>query len=154
MSSFPSVALEIAFGSDPTAQNPTYVDCTEALIEFEITRGRQHELDQVQTGSLSFTLDNHDHRFDPAFTASPLYPNVVPMRKVRLSATFAGTTYYVFTGYISDWTPQFSRPNYAEVQLTAHDAFEALGQAAITGTFPQEASGARIGRVLEAGGWP
>src|SRR4051794_16067073 len=113
-----------------------------------------HELDQVQTGSLSFTLDNSDRRFDPAFTASPFYPNVVPMRKVRLSATFAGTTYYVFTGYISDWTPQFSRPNYAEVQLTAHDAFEALGQAAITGTFPQEASGARIGRVLEAGGWP
>lgn len=152
--SSPTVTLEIAFGSDPTAQNPTYTDCSDVLIEFEVTRGRQTELDQIETGRLSLTLDNHDRRFDPSYTLSPFYPNVVPMRKVRLSATFSGTTYYIFTGYLSDWTPQYSRPYYGEVQYSAYDAFESLNETLITGTFPQESSGARVARVLESAGWP
>lgn len=152
--SFPSVTLEIAFASDPTAQNPTYTDCTDALIEFEITRGRATELDQTAPGRLSLTLDDSMRRFDPAYTASPFYPNVVPMRKVRLSATFGGTTYYVFTGYLSDLTPEYSRPSYGQAKYVAYDAFEALNETLITGTFPQELSGARIARVLESTGWP
>jgi hypothetical protein len=46
--------------------------------------GRQYELDQVEAGTLTFTLDNLDGVFDPDNTASPFYPNVLPYRRCRL----------------------------------------------------------------------
>ncbi|NUT50323.1 MAG: hypothetical protein HOV94_23905 [Saccharothrix sp.] len=50
--------------------------------------GRQYELDQVQSGQLSVTLENKDRLLDPLNTASPLTGKVRPMRPCRLDAVW------------------------------------------------------------------
>lgn len=49
----------------------------------KVTRGKQHETDAIRAGTANYRLWNIDRRFDPSNIASPYYPNVVPMRRVR-----------------------------------------------------------------------
>lgn len=110
---------------------PVWVDISKYVLDFSCKYGRQFELNSVEAGTATFTLDNTDRRFDPTNTLSPYYPNLLPLRKFQVTATFAGTTYYVFTGYIEQWPTKWQGPDWAEVDCTAVDAFEALSQADI-----------------------
>lgn len=47
-------------------------------------------------------LNNTDRRFDPSY-ASPYYPNVVPMRRVRDRTVQPAVTYDLFEGFVEDW---------------------------------------------------
>ncbi len=88
------------------------------MTDIDITRGRKTLLQPngqgfypIQPGNAKITLDNYDGRYDAWNSSSPLYPNVVPGRDVRLKAfdptTYpaAGSTYDVFYGIISDLIP-------------------------------------------------
>lgn len=46
-------------------------------------RGRQYELDQVQTGTWAGSLVNTDAALDPGNASSPFYPKVLPYRMFR-----------------------------------------------------------------------
>lgn len=150
----PTVKLEVAFSSDPDSTSPNYVDISSRLLSFSTSRGRQYELDEIQPGTCTVRLNNGDRALDPAYTYSPFYPYVVPMRKLRLSATWSGTTYYLFTGFIESWPIVWDTPTWGSVTVTAIDAFAALSQALISGTFAQELTGSRINDVLAAASWP
>lgn len=85
---FPDVIVECAFDNDINevkyAQSG-YADITQFVKSINGTlRGRQYELDTVETGSLSITLDNADGRFTPGKVDSPYYPNVKPARRLRI----------------------------------------------------------------------
>lgn len=85
---FPDVIVECAFDNDINevqyAQGG-YTDITQFVKSINGTlRGRQYELDTVETGSLSITLDNADGRFTPGKVDSPYYPNVKPARRLRI----------------------------------------------------------------------
>lgn len=85
---FPDVIVECAFDNDINevqyAQGG-YSDITQFVKSINGTlRGRQYELDTVETGSLSITLDNADGRFTPGKVDSPYYPNVKPARRLRI----------------------------------------------------------------------
>jgi hypothetical protein len=94
-----------------------------------ITRGRQYELDTIQASTLTLKLKNDDRRFDPTYTRSPYYPYVLPMRKIRVSVTYAAVTYYLFTGYVERWPLQWDAPAWGSVTLTAVDGMAALENA-------------------------
>lgn len=55
------------------------------------SRGRQYELDTVQTGEYHPTWDNRDGALTPGNTASPYYPNVLPYRPVRKRMQYPAT---------------------------------------------------------------
>jgi hypothetical protein len=69
-------------------------------------------------------LANEDRRFDNEHTAGPYYPNVIPMRRIRIRAAWNGTTYDIFNGYVSRWTQQYQPPAAATCLVEAADAFK------------------------------
>jgi hypothetical protein len=85
--SFATTTVEIAFGSAPLAGTYSWTDVTAYVKEFSTKRGRDYELDQIQAGTATFTLDNADGRFTPGRAASPYFPNVIPRRRVRIRTT-------------------------------------------------------------------
>lgn len=88
-----------------------------------------------------------------SYRGGPYYGQLKPMRRARLSATWGGGLYAQFTGYIEGWPSQWDIGNY-RVQLKAQDGFEVIsGGNAINDTYPEELTGERVNRVLDAVGW-
>lgn len=145
--------VEIAFASDPGGGAPVYQDVSRRVLACSIKRGRQYELDTVQPSTLTLRLDNGDRALDPTYTGSPYYPNVIPMRPIRISATYSGTTYYLFTGFVERWPITWDAPAWGAATLTGIDGMATLEAAQITGSFIQETTGARISEVLTAASW-
>ncbi|UBU10039.1 hypothetical protein [Nonomuraea gerenzanensis] len=88
MTVMPTVWCEIAFTKDAGGFNlwrdvTGYVEWDQGVT---IARRRSHELDEVQPGTLSLTLDNSDGRFTAGRTSSPYYPNVTLNRPIRIRA--------------------------------------------------------------------
>ena len=133
--------IEVDFTTALLGVPVAWTDITDYVRSFSTRRGRNHELGKMQAGEASLTLDNRDRRFDPTNTASPYYPNVLPMRHCRISAATTAT-YVLFRGFVEDWGQQWSGPNAAgqgdataEVHLV--DAFSVLNRTDIT-SYPTE----------------
>jgi len=81
------------------------------------------------------------------------------MRKVSISATYAGTTYAIFSGFITSYTT--STPlNANDVVYTTIQAVDALRLAqnaqisTVTGAAAGDLSGTRINQILDTIAWP
>jgi len=81
------------------------------------------------------------------------------MRKVQITATYSGTTYPIFSGYITGYntiTPKYVG-DVVYTTITAIDGMRLLSNALvtnITGAVAGEDAGTRIGRILDQVGWP
>jgi len=123
---FPVVAVEVAFTTNPGA-TPVWVNIGDRVKGFTVHRGRADELSAFNAGQATITLNNEDRAFDPTYSGSPYWPNVVPMRRIRVRATYAAATYDVFNGYVTNWQQQYSPPQDAEAVVECSDAFKVLG---------------------------
>lgn len=121
----PTVTVEVALTTDP-GDTPAWTDLSSRFISFTSTRGRRDELQRFDPGRARITLSNEDRALDPTYTASPYYPNVVPMRRIRIRATWNAVTYDVFTGYVDDWRQEYMPPQGAVCVVAATDAFKVL----------------------------
>jgi len=148
---FPIVRVEIAFASNPN-QVPDWVDVSDFVREIHIRRGRQHELGRFEAGTCTIALDNRDRRFEPEYASSPYYPNVVPMRRVRVSAIWRDSVYRLFTGFVEAWPQTWPGGMDAEARLEASDGFKLLNMYRLDHDWPQEYSGDRVNRVLDTTG--
>ena len=153
----PEIVLEVAFASDPTSETQTYTvvssDSSGKQIEFKTKRGRQDELKSPETGTLMTILYNQLRQFDPAYTLSPYYPNVLPVRSCRLRAVRGSQEYFLFVGDIEQW-PQKQDNRLNTAVLQANDGFDPLSQIDISVFRPSELPGARINAFLDAALWP
>ena len=174
-----SLTVEIGFDSNPLDASQTYTDVSAYVRSIETNRGRQHALDQFQTGTCSIVLSNSDDRFNPLNTSSPYYDSansktkVKPFKKVRVSAAYDGTTYRIYTGFITGYPESFGgQGSDATVRVQAVDLFKLLnlntigsrgwllgntnrslvGSARLGYADVQELSSARITRLLSAFG--
>lgn len=57
---------------------------------------------------------------------SPYWPNVVPMRRIRIRATYNAVTYDIFNGYVDSWEQQYQHPQSATCVVSATDVFKVL----------------------------
>jgi len=121
----PVITTLVAFTSDPGA-TPVWTDISDRRLRFTVNRGRQRELDRFVAGRLTLTLNNEDRAFDPTYTSSPYYPNVIPMRRLKIQATTGGVTYDIFTGYVDSWNQEYQHPQSATCVVEATDAFKIL----------------------------
>lgn len=128
---FPTLALEVAFGTGVDTAASSWTDVTGYLRSGEVTLcGRERELDRFTAGTARFVLSNTDRRFDPLYSSGPYFGNLLPLTQIRLRATWNAVTYDVWRGYIDGW-PQ-SYPNTGTdsvVEITCSDGFVVLGRA-------------------------
>jgi hypothetical protein len=122
-----TVTVEVGFASNPTVAlgSTTWTDISAYVRAVSTHRGRSTELDTFQAGTATFVLKNEDRRFDPNYTAGPYYPNVLPMRRIRVKVAHNAVTYDVWSGFVNDWPQEYDiGGKYGEVTLTATDAFK------------------------------
>lgn len=148
----PTLAIEIAFASNP-GDVPVWTDVTAYAQAFTVRRGRQRRADRFQAGGASVMLNNQDRRFEPEYGGA-YYPNVLPMRRLRISAVWDATTYRLFAGFIVSWPPAYARKSLATVTVEAVDGFKVLAMKQINATYSQELSSTRVGNIADSAGWP
>lgn len=130
----PTAILEVGFTSDPFS-TVSWTDISSRMRSMKTTGGRQHELNRVEAGTLEVLLENRNRDFDPTNTSSPYYNSgvgLVPMRPVRLRATWSGVTYAVWYGYVDSWAPQWPDETTSDVVLRASDGLKILALKNIT----------------------
>lgn len=154
--SWPTLLVEIAFGDAPLVAlaSNTWVDVTSYVVSISTRRGRSDALSRIEAGTATIVLDNSDRRFDPTFASGAYYPNVVPMKKIRISATYAAVTYRLFTGFVSSWPPDW--PGGLDVQTTIGcvDAFTYFARVKLNGAFSNEFTGNSVNTWMDNIGWP
>jgi hypothetical protein len=135
------------------------VDVSNQVDSIRTNRGRTALSDVFQTGTMSLRIIDQNGDFNPMNPASPYYNLLTPMRKVTITATYGTNTYPIFAGYITSYdttTPKdVGEIVYTTVQ--AVDGFRLFQNAQITSvaTTPAgQTSGTRIGKLLDAVGWP
>lgn len=153
----PTLTLEVGFGTaNPLTANSSvsYTDISSYLLEAQWSRGRQRELDRCDPGQATFTLDGYDWNFLPGYSSSAYYPNVLPGKFIRFSATLGGTTTRLFTGFIDHIEVHWDDPGYSTVTITATDALALLNLLPIQGQVVQSATGTRITNILALASYP
>ena len=139
-----------------------WVDVSTQVTQCSVRRGRRRLTETFSTGTATIVLDNNDRRFDPYNLVGPYAANGASNLRsrvpCRISATYGGTRYPTFYGFVDEWNPAYQEPGTGTCTVTVSDAFKvlanfdpiALGSPVGAG----ELSGARINRILDAAGWP
>jgi hypothetical protein len=123
-----------------------WVDVSERLRSITTDRGKSRQLDRFTAGQATIEFTNQDRTFDPTYTLSPFYGEIVPRRNVRISVDGL----YIYNGIIEDWNLLYNVSGESIAEARASDAFTVLAKQTLDDdTFPIELSGARIERVLD-----
>lgn len=148
------------------ADTPVWTDISAYVRGGSIIRGSNRVDTPIVTyeaGTLTVILRNEDARFDPNNLDGPYVDalngttQVTAMRAVRVRATWSGTTYDLFRGFVDAWEVQWVEPDYSECTLTATDAFKVFtgdDRPAVAAVGGGDTTGARVGRILDSTGWP
>jgi len=135
------------------------VDVSNVVDSVSIKRGRNPQVDEFQTGTMTLRIVDQNGDFNPQNPSSPYFGLLDPMRKVSISATYGGTTYPMFSGFITSYTT--STPKNANdvvyTTIQAVDAFRLAQNAQIstvTGATAGQLSGTRINEILDEIAWP
>jgi len=155
---WPAPKVEIGFASNPLTalSSITWTDVTTQCLGFTTHMGRQHELGTVEASTASILLDNKDRRFDPTNTSSTYSPNVLPMKRVRITAAWNAITYPIYCGFIDGWPLSWPDVTDSYVTLPGTDALKVLNLRFLTAS-PDAGnvlSGTRIANVLGLINWP
>ncbi|CAB4148549.1 hypothetical protein UFOVP537_9 [uncultured Caudovirales phage] len=134
------------------------VDLTNQARQITIRRGRNVTRDTYEAGTCTVRIFDPNSEFNPQNTSSPLYGYITPLRKLRISATYGGVIYYLFSGYTTDYFYSYdSAENVAYVDITASDAFRLFNLAAVSTVDGQAAgqdTGTRIDKILDTVDFP
>ncbi len=118
--------VEVAFTSTPGDTTPTWADITDYVLSAEWGRGRQRELERPEPGTATITLENSTRRFDPYYNAGPYFGNLLPMKQIRIWATYSATDYDLWYGYVDSWSQEWSDHRSSTCTVTATDAMRVL----------------------------
>ena len=143
--------------SDSTAP-ALVIDVTSVTRSINIKRGRNVLRDTYEAGSATVRIYDQDGRFNPQNTSSDLYGQLTPLRKLRISAAYNGTSYYLFSGYTTTYAYGYDQAEQVSyVDITAVDAFRLFNLANITTVTDATAgqdTGTRIAKVLDTVSFP
>jgi hypothetical protein len=141
------------------ASAPTLVlNLTDITRQIQIRRGRNIGRDTYEAGTCTVRIYDQNGRFNPQNTSSDIYGYLTPLRKLRISAEYLGTTYYLFSGYTTDYVYTYDQAeNVSYVDINASDAFRLFAMATLTTVTGQSAgqdTGTRIDKILDTVDFP
>lgn len=153
---FPVITTEIAITNNATDTSLVWEDVSADVDALTTRRGRNRELDRFVTGTATVRLENFDRQYDPTYTTGPFAGSLLPMKPIRITARWDAVTYPIFYGFVDGWPQEYEGENAAltYVPLTCTDLFSVLALATVSGSWPEETTGERIERVLDAVGVP
>jgi hypothetical protein len=134
------------------------VDLTPNVRNITITRGRNILSDTYIAGDAVVRVLDPDGAWNPQNTSSPYYPYLVPLRKLRISATTATKDAFLFSGYTTEYRytfPQGQEVGYVDIYCS--DAFKLFNLAqveTVTGASSTQSTGTRIGKILDQINFP
>lgn len=125
-----TVTVEIAFDDNPLTAigSCNWVDVTTYVRDWSTRRGRTTELANYSPGTAQVTLDNRSRLFDPSNTAGTYYGKLLPMKRIRISASSGATSATLFCGYILGWPIDYPSMMDSTVTLGCVDGFRLLSQ--------------------------
>jgi len=137
---------------------PNIVDVSDQVGKISIKGGYNLFQDQFQAATCSFRIYDPNGNWNPTNPASPYYPNLVPLRKVRISVTYQGVDHYLFSGYIIAYNYTYPKDQViGYVDIDATDGFRLLQLANVT-SIPDSGAGqdtgTRINKILDDVSWP
>lgn len=134
------------------------IDVTDITRSINIKRGRNILRDTYEAGSATVRVYDQNGRFNPQNTSSDLYGQLTPLRKLRISATYNGVSYYLFSGYTTTYTYTYDQAEQvAYVDITAVDGFRLFNLAnitTVTGSANGQDTGTRINKILDTVSFP
>lgn len=152
-------ATEGILGTNRLGSGTLPIEITDLVSRVSIRRGRNRITSKFEFGSAYVVLYDQNGDWNPMNPTGAYYPNLVPLRQIIIYATYLGTDYYLFSGYITDYDTGFKQGNedLSYVTLQCVDAFKLLAGSAVTtvaGATAGQLSGARVDAVLDAIDWP
>ena len=134
------------------------VDLTPNVRNITINRGRNILSDTYVAGDAVVRVLDPDGAWNPQNTSSPYYPYLVPLRKLRISATTATKDAFLFSGYTTEYRytfPQGQEVGYVDIYCS--DAFKLFNLAqvqTVADSGAGQSTGTRIGKILNQVGFP
>lgn len=134
------------------------IDLTPSVRSITIDNGRNIQSDTYQAGTAVIRVYDSDGSWNPQNVNSIYYPFLVPLRKIRVSATTATATEFLFSGYTTEYRYYYDQAeNVGYVDIYAADAFRLLNLAQVTTVTDSgagQATGTRIGKILDEVDFP
>jgi hypothetical protein len=134
------------------------IDLTPDVYSITIRRGRNIMRDQYEAGTATVRVLDPLSYFNPQNVNSPYFGYLTPLRKLRVAASYAGTSYFLYSGYTTEYRyhyPQGEETGY--VDIICNDAFRLMQQAGITTVASAPAgqdTGARTSAILNQVNFP
>jgi len=120
------------------------IDLTPSVRSITIDNGRNIQSDTYQDGTAVIRVYDSDGSWNPQNTSSIYYPYLVPLRKIRVSATTATAQEFLFSGYTTEYRYYYDQAeNVGYVDIYAADAFRLLNLAQVTTVTDSGAGGRR-----------
>lgn len=135
------------------------VEITDLVERVSIRRGRNRITSKFEAGTADVQLYDQNGDWNPVNPNGAYYPDLVPLRQIIIYATYAGSDYYLFSGFIQKYDTGFWQGNedVSRVTLRCVDAFRLLAGAEITTVAASPAgqnSGARVNAILDQIAFP
>jgi len=155
---FPTMLVQVAFGSDPFDAVPVWSDITNDVRRILIKRGRQDELDRMEAGTCTIELDNSRGDYWPLNAGGAYSPDMLPGKRINIRATYSAVLYELYTGFAEAWTPLWLSRSGGQGPLTklrGADVIKNLSRYDLNNAgYVAELSGTRIDNVLDDISWP
>ena len=133
-------------------------DLTSVTRQVNITRGRSIGRDTYEAGTAIVTVYDNNGDFNPQNVLSPWYPYVTPLRKLRVSAIYGGTEYFLYSGYVQNYAYRYDQSeSVGYTDIYCSDAFRLFNLAVIntiTGEAAGQDIGTRINKILDTVDFP
>lgn len=131
--------------SDWVLGGTIFVDITNSVRSIEITRGKSNDISTFSSGEAVVTLNNRNRAFDPTYTASPYYGNIIPKRQVKISSN----EILQYVGSVDDWNLEYTTDGDATATFVTSDGFNLLNNQTLgASTATAQFSGSRVNAIL------
>ena len=134
------------------------VDISAQVTNISLRGGYNLIQDQFDAGTAIIRVLDPNGDWNPQNVNSPYYGKLLPLRKIRVSGTYNGATYYLFSGYTVTYAYTYPKDqNIGYVDISCVDGFRLFNLANVS-TIPfataGQDTGTRINKILDDVGWP